>query len=221
MGEMILQGRLTGGKDWATVVFVLSFAIIAINRTLSVQRFADFVRLGVSDKYNKVYKDSGNLNSGFTLSLFVVQLVSFSFFFQYALSCYKLADKTSWVTFIQLFTFIAVFILAKFFIEKIIATSFNIEEFNEQFNLLKINYRTYLALLLLPVNVLLFYNDVSSRVVIYIITGFIIAGALGAYIISLRIFQKLVLGKIFYFILYLCTLEIAPYYFLYYWFTKS
>ncbi|MCD8518719.1 MAG: DUF4271 domain-containing protein, partial [Flavobacterium sp.] len=34
-------------------------------------------------------------------------------------------------------------------------------------------------------------------------------------------YQNLLLRKIFYFILYLCTLEIAPYYFIYNWFTKN
>jgi hypothetical protein len=41
------------------------------------------------------------------------------------------------------------------------------------------------------------------------------------YLVSLKNYQNLFLGKLFYFILYLCALEIAPYYFMYYWFTKS
>jgi len=106
-------------------------------------------------------------------------------------------------------------------IEKIIATSFNIEEFNEQFNLHKVNYRTYIGLLLLPVNIILFYNESPHPVVLYIIIGLIIIASIISYLVSLRIYQNLILGKLFYFILYLCALEIAPYYFMYYWFTKS
>ena len=41
------------------------------------------------------------------------------------------------------------------------------------------------------------------------------------YLNSLKIYQKFIIGKLFYFILYLCTLEIAPYYFVYYWLTKN
>ncbi|WP_256463650.1 DUF4271 domain-containing protein [Flavobacterium sp. HJ-32-4] len=41
------------------------------------------------------------------------------------------------------------------------------------------------------------------------------------YLSSLKTYQNLIVSHLFYFILYLCALEIAPYYFLYYWFTKS
>ena len=37
----------------------------------------------------------------------------------------------------------------------------------------------------------------------------------------IKLYQNLLIRKIFYFILYLCTLEIAPYYFIYNWFTKN
>ena len=40
------------------------------------------------------------------------------------------------------------------------------------------------------------------------------------YLVALKLYQNLLLRKIFYFILYLCTLEIAPYYFIYNWFKK-
>ncbi|WP_299518191.1 DUF4271 domain-containing protein [uncultured Flavobacterium sp.] len=40
------------------------------------------------------------------------------------------------------------------------------------------------------------------------------------YLISLKSYQSLLISKMFYFILYLCALEIAPYYFMYYWFTR-
>ncbi|MGQ2982894.1 DUF4271 domain-containing protein [Flavobacterium sp.] len=221
MNDLVLHAREAGGKDWATILFVLCFGLIAINRAVFETRFAEFIKLAVSDKYTKIYKDSGNLLSWFTISLFFIQVISFTFLLQFLLSYFHLADKTSWVSFIQLFTFIAVFILAKFLIEKIIATSFNIEEFNEQFNLQKVNYRTYIGLLLLPVNVILFYNDSIHPVVLYVIITVILAASIISYLISLRIYQNLILGKLFYFILYLCALEIAPYYFMYYWFTKS
>jgi hypothetical protein len=74
--------------------------------------------------------------------------------------------------------------------------------------------------LLLPVNIFLFYNTTQHPIVIYVIIGLIIAASITSYLVSLRIYQNLILGKLFYFILYLCTLEIAPYYFMYYWFNE-
>ena len=224
MMDLIFNERNIGGKDWATILFVVCFALIAINRTVFETRFTEFVKLAVSDKYTKIYKDSGNIMSGFTISFFFIQVISFTFLLQFILSLdyfNHVKEKTSWVDFIQLFTLIAAFILSKYLIEKIIATAFNIEDFNEQFNLHKVNYRTYIGLLLLPVNVILFYNGTVPAFVIYIFIGLIIASSVISYLVSLRIYQNLILGKLFYFILYLCALEIAPYYFMYYWFTKS
>lgn len=222
MMELVYNERITGGKDWATLLFVACFALIAINRNVFGTRFSEFIKLAVSDKYTKIYKDSGNMLSWFTISFFFIQLISFTFLLQFLLSYFNPEiDKTSWVSFIQLFTLIAAFILSKYLIEKIIAASFNIEEFSDLFNLHKVNYRTYIGLLLLPVNIFLFYNNSQHPIVIFVILGLIVGASIISYLVSLRIYQNLILGKLFYFILYLCTLEIAPYYFMYYWFTNS
>jgi len=219
--DFVLDERIVGGKDWATVIFVLCFVLIAVNRTIFETRFSEFIKLAFSDKYTKIYKDGGNMMSSFTISFFILQIISFTFLIQFFLSYFGMAEKTSWISFIQIFTLTAVFILSKYLIEKIIATSFNIEEFNEQFNLHKVNYRAYIGMLLLPVNIILFYNNPPHIIIIYIIIGLIVLASVISYLVSLRLYQNLIIGKLFYFILYLCALEIAPYYFMYHWFTKS
>jgi hypothetical protein len=219
MIETILNPRVIEPKDWATCLFILSFALIAITKTAFETRFNDFMRILVTDKYIKVYKDSSNLMSGFTVLLFIVQAISFSFFIQIALDYFGISSKYDWINFIRIFVFFGVFVLSKFLIEKIIATTFNIEEFIEQFNLQKVSYRTFIAIVLLPVNIYLFYNN-SSYLLIYCVIGAILIINLLTYLVSLRIYQNLVIGNLFYFILYLCALEIAPYYFIYYFITK-
>ncbi|MGC4040621.1 MAG: DUF4271 domain-containing protein [Flavobacterium sp.] len=221
MIENVLQPRILEPRDWATYLFVLSFILIAVTRTVFEGRFNEFLRILVSDKYIKVYKDTSHLMSGFTILLFIVQVISFSFFIQIVLHYLGYVSKTDWVVFLRIFTFFGVFVLSKFLIEKIVAAVFNIEEFTEQFNLLKVSYRTFIGILLLPVNIYLFYNNSLSNIWIYCIIGVILAINLFSYLISLKIYQNLLIGKLFYFILYLCALEIAPYYFIYYLITKN
>jgi hypothetical protein len=221
MHEIFFTERLIGLNDWATIVFLVAFIAIAINRNVFSPRFNEFVRLGVSDKYTKIYKESANIRSGFTVSLFFVQMISLSFFVLLLLSQFYHKDKHDGILYIQIFTFLTVFILSKYLIEKIIATSFKIEEFAEQFNLLKVSYRTYIGLLLLPVNIILFYNPIDSSITYSILLLLVIIFSAATYLITLRAYQSLVSRKIFYFILYLCTFEIAPYYFMYYWITKN
>lgn len=221
MMEQLWQPRIIGTRDWATVVFVLMFVVVVVVKSVFESRFNDFMKLIVSDKYMKMYRDQTYLMSGFTIFLFVVQLVSLSFFIQLCLHHFFKASKTDGVLFIQIFTFLSVFVLSKFLIEKIIATSFYIEEFADQFNLQKVSYRTYVGILLLPIDTMLFYNANVSDFLMYFLITVILLTNLLTYVISLKNYQNLLIGKMFYFILYLCALEIAPYYFMYYWFTKG
>ncbi|MES2747568.1 MAG: DUF4271 domain-containing protein [Bacteroidota bacterium] len=216
-----LQPRIIENKDWATIVFVASFALIVMAKSIFETRFHDFIRLIVSSKYLKIYKESSHLMSGFNVILFAVNLVSLSFFIQIVFAHFGYGSKTDWVLFVQIFTLLTVFILSKFLIEKIIAETFNIEELIEQFNLQKVSYRTYVGLLLLPVTFLLFYSNYSSNSLYLAIIAILLALNAITYLLSLKIYQNLLLPKLFYFILYLCALEIAPYYFIYYLITKN
>jgi hypothetical protein len=220
MIETVLQPRILEPKDWATYLFVFSFVLIAISKTAFETRFSEFLRILVSDKYIKVYKDTSHLMSGFTILLFIVQIISFSFFIQLVLTSFGYVSKTDWIIYIRIFTFFGIFVLSKFLIEKIVATIFNIEEFAEQFNLQKVSYRTFIGLILLPINIYLFYKNTPSNILIYFTIAVILIINLFSYLVSLKIYQNLLIGKLFYFILYLCALEIAPYYFIYYLITK-
>ncbi len=221
MIENELHLRVIENKDWATALFVLSFATIAFTKSAFENRFAEFAKLIYSDKYNNVYKDGSNLKSIFTIALFFVQILSIAFFIQISFSYFGYCSKTDWILFIQITTLLFYFVFTKFLVEKIIATAFNIEEIIEQFNLQKVIFRTYIGLFLLPIDVILFYNDIVSKKIMIILIVIVLTINILVYLISIKNYQKLIFGKLFYFILYLCTLEIAPYYLMYYWFTKG
>ena len=213
------QERILEFTDWATVLFFLSFFIIAFNKTVFEVKFVEFMRLAVSDKYTKIYKDSSNMKSSFTISMFILQLLSYSFFILLFLSQYNYSQKTNYITFIQIFVFFTVFVLSKYFTEKIIATTFKIESFVEQYNFSKISYRTYFAVLLLPINLILYYNNYEKDWPYLLIMSILLLFNTISYLLSLKIYQNIVISKMSYFIL--CTFEIAPYYFIYKWITKN
>ena len=221
MMEINFHERIIENKDWATILFVFSFATIALIKTAFQNRFSDFIKLMVTDKYIKIYKDTSQLMSWFTIILFFVQLLSLAFFIQLTLSYFGLVSKTDWLFYIRITTLLGAFIVSKYLIEKIISVTFNIEDFTEQFNLKKVSYRTFIGLVLLPINFVLFYNSNIPIYGIYGILVTILSINIVTYLNSLKIYQSLILGKLFYFILYLCALEIAPYYFMYYWITTS
>jgi len=216
-----LHHRLIENKDWATLIIVLSLVLIAIAKSAFESRFNDFIKLIVSNKYTKIYRESSHLMSGFNVLLLIVNLISFSFFIQLIFFHLGIGEKADWILFLRIVTLLTVFILSKFLIEKIIATIFGIEEVIEQFNLLKVTYRTYIGLLLLPLTIILYYSNNIANAIIYSIIIILLTINLLTYFISLKIYQNFIFSKFFYFILYLCTLEIAPYYFIYYLITKN
>ncbi|WP_163400571.1 DUF4271 domain-containing protein [Flavobacterium fluviatile] len=216
-----LHPRIIENKDWATLLFVLAFAVVAITKSAYENRFSEFTKLIFSDKYVKIYRDVSHLKSSFTVALFFVQIISYAFFIQLTMYIFGYAAKTDWMLFTQIVTFLTYFILAKYLIEKIVGTSFNINEFVDLFNLQKATYRTYIGLLILPVNAILFYHDDVPKMVPLVIIGVSACISMFSYFISIKTYQNTIINKLFYFILYLCALEIAPYYFLYYWITKA
>lgn len=221
MNILQLSERILVNKDWATILFVLAISIVALNKTVFSVRFNEFIKLGYSDKYNKVYKDTNNLLSWFTISMFVIQLLSFSFFILLLLSYFNYTQTDNYITYIQIITFLFVFILSKFLIEKIIGTTINSESLVDKFNLIKVNYRAFLGFVLLPINIILYYNSWPIKAVFYIILTIFLLYNVFTYYFLVKTYQKTILGNLFYFILYLCTLEILPYYFMYYWVTKN
>jgi hypothetical protein len=221
MNKIDLIPRIVENRDWATVLFVIALLIVAVTKTTFENRFNDFANLILSNKYLKVYKDSSNLMTWFTVLLFVVQLISLSFFIQLIFTSLGYTTKTNWISFIQIVTLINFFILSKFLIEKIIAVTFNIENLIEQFNLFKVSYRTYFGLLLLPINIILFYTNFLNYYLIITLAVILLIINIVTYLLTLKNYQKVLLGKLFYFILYICALEIAPYYFVYYFVVKK
>ena len=100
MNMMQLSERILVNKDWATVLFVLAIAIIALNKSIFSIRFNEFIKLGYSDKYNKVYKDTNNLLNWFTISMFIIQLISFSFFIFFLLIFFNFSKTDNYNFFI-------------------------------------------------------------------------------------------------------------------------
>ncbi len=221
MFKLELHNRILENKDWITLLFVLCLILIVITKSTFENKFSDFKNLFFSERYVKMYKDNTHLMTFFTFLLFIVQVLSFAFFIHYILYYFEFIQKTDWIAFVQIFTGLTFLILSKYLIEKIVATSFDIEDISEQYNMFKVSYRNYIALLLLPITIILNYNSKPELVVLHVIIGIVLFSNFIVFIKSIKIFQKIIIGKLFYFILYLCTLEIAPYYYMYYWFTNK
>ncbi len=220
MVEHVLHPRVIENKDWVTLLFVVSFGIIAVIKTAFESRFADFMQLIYSDKYLTIYKETAQIKSGFTRAIFVLQALTIAFFLQLTVSYFGYAQKTDVTQYFQILIALSFFIMAKFLIEKMVAIIFEIEDFMTYFNLHKIVYRSYITFFILPINLLLFRYEPVSASIYWVLILIILLLNIVNYIYVVKKYQALIFSKMFYFILYICAFEMAPYCLLYFWFTK-
>lgn len=220
MNTLELKLRIIENDEWASAVFIFALILIAITKSVFEIRFHDFLSLISSSRYLKNNKDTHILD-WFTVLLFFVQIISFSFFIFILLSYFGYSKKSNYLLFILISLTLCLFILTKYIIDSLICFTFDIRELGNQFNMNKVSYRIYIAMILLPINMILFYNDITSIFIIRLLITVILTINVLSYIISLKNYQNLIISKMYYFILYLCAFEIAPYYFIYYLFAKS
>jgi hypothetical protein len=110
---------------------------------------------------------------------------------------------------------IGVFILIKVLLERLIGSLFEIDKLIDQYLFQKISYKNLLGLVLIPINLLLIFSFKPGLILLYIIV--ILLGLINimGLITTIKTNQSIIKQNLFYFILYLCALEIAPYIILY------
>ncbi|WP_298339974.1 DUF4271 domain-containing protein [uncultured Algibacter sp.] len=198
-----------------TILLVLGLIIVAIAKLISPKRFDDFILVLGNDKYLKIYSRDQKFFDNFDALLFANLVLSLSVF---CFIIYKKITETSDIsgnTMFKLTFSIGVFILIKILIERLIGSLFEIDKLVDQYLFQKTSFKNYLGLLLLPINALLLYSFQPTLPLIYgVISLLLIVNILGL-ISSFKTHQSLIKNNIFYFILYLCALEITPYVILY------
>ena len=198
-----------------TILLVIGLIIVALARLVAPKRFEDFILVLGNDKYLKIYSRDQKFFDKFDALLFTNLILSVSVF---CFIVYKQVTETysiSGNTMFKLTFSIAVFILIKVLIERLIGSLFEIDKLIDQYIFQKISFKNYLGLLLLPINALLLYSFQPTLPIIYAIISILLIVNIIGLISSFKTHQSLIKNNFFYFILYLCALEIAPYVILY------
>src|SRR5699024_4076227 len=109
----------------------------------------------------------------------------------------------------------ALFFSIKYFLEKITASLFEIENFIDSYLLHKITYRNFMALVLLPISFFFMYSGFYLKWALLVTLGIIFFTNFYILFLFYKKNSEQLSQYWFYFILYLCTFEIAPYFILY------
>lgn len=209
---MRYTNRIIESLDWVTLIMVGCILIIAILKVIYPKRFNDFIRLPVSNNYFLAKGKSEELRHPFSILLFVIQLISISLFVNLF---FLEKGKANVLLFLQILFVVFVFIIVKTSIEKIIGTIFSIEKLIDHYIYEKLSYRNFLSLLLIITNLIFYFSIKPDLNTLLILTGILFLVNMLILSYSYKNYRSLIFSNLFYFLLYICALEISPYLLLY------
>ncbi|WP_460220702.1 DUF4271 domain-containing protein [Psychroserpens sp. MEBiC05023] len=202
-------------NDWFTIFLLLGLVCITLTKYIFTHRFKDFLAVIGNSKYLKIYARDQKFIDGFDALLYCNGIISISIFAFISYSTLVNPAEFDLNQFFKLLFGIGVLFLIKVLLERLIASVFDIDELVDSYLFQKTTFKNYTGFVLFPINCIIIYALNPSKPVIYTVFGLIVLINLIGFITSFKNHQKLLLNNIFYFILYLCALEIGPYLILY------
>ncbi|MEP2936214.1 MAG: DUF4271 domain-containing protein [Gilvibacter sp.] len=212
MQELPFDLREIASNDWLIFVCVGCFLLLAIAKRLFPERSLEFSQLPVSNKYFLAKGRNAELNHPFTILLWFASVVNLSLFIGLLLVPSQ-RDPLSLeiMGFVQILAVVFGFILVKVLLEKLIGIVFDIEPLINQYIFEKISYINLLSVFLFAANVIYIWGYHDTKIVLWIVFAGAAATILLSLLYSYKTNEKLIFSNFFYFILYLCALEISPY----------
>ena len=198
--------------DWVTLIMVGCILIIAILKIIYPKRFDDFIKLPVSNNYFLAKGKSEELRHPFSILLFVIQIISIALFVNLF---FLEKGKANMILFLKILFVVFVFIIVKTSIEKMIGAIFSIEKLIDHYIYEKLSYRNFLSLLLIITNLIFYFSIKPALNILLILTGILFLGNMLILSYSYKNYRSLIFSNLFYFLLYICALEISPYLILY------
>jgi len=208
--------RYTTANDLLTLIILLVLLLLVLAKKMFQPRFEDFVSLVSSGKYMVIKSREHKALFGFNILMLIIHVLSVSLFLFILYRAFLPSNiENTGMILLRIITGYSFFVLLKIFIEKIIANVFDIDDYMDHYLFQKHTYRNFISIILFPISIFLVYSDNLNNVLLYIILGFFFIAMILAFVRIIIKNEGQVASYWFYFILYLCALEITPYIILY------
>jgi len=203
--------RTTETSDWITLVLFGSLLFVLIAKSLYYARFLNFVLLPFNNKYIFMYNKKERLLNRFHVLFTVFQVINTSLFLFLVYRYFIFSESNySPYTYPTLLIALFIFTLFKIILQLTNGFIFGSKAIFTELIFKKMSYLNYGGIVLFLANVVLTYVNTEPKVVIFTaIILFVCVNVIG-WVLVLKNYQNLIANYFFYFILYLCTLEIAP-----------
>jgi len=198
--------------DGFTIIILLNIIIVTIAKTLNNSKFKQFLFLYLNNSFLKFSSKNNSFLSSFNSLLNINYIISLSVYISilFSFNLYGFNNNFEISIFLTTFLALVAFIYTKYLIEILVGWAFNINKFIISFNLQKNSFNKLIGLIMILLNSLAIYSFPNSITFIKISIFFVISLYLIGLYKVIRLNDNLILSNMFYFILYLCTLEIVP-----------
>ena len=198
-------------NDLYTAIIVVSLASIVTAKALKPQRFTALLKLVGNSNYLRIHLKDHKFLDPFDIILFLNFCINGMLTSLLTYQDYVKKIEIDSLLFLKLSAGLGAAILVKILIELGVGTLFDLQKLFHSYVFQQVSSLNFLGIVLLLLNSILIYGVPNNRfllIFILSVSGLIL---LIGMLKSIKLYQKLLINNLFYFILYLCTLEIGPY----------
>ncbi len=197
--------------DWITIVIFSSLVFIVVAKGLFYTRFTNFILLPFNNKYLFMYNKKDKLLNWFHVFFTLFQLINIALFVYIAQGVFSESSNESYpLLYFMILGLLLLFVLFKVLFQLGNGFIFNTNRTISEFVFKKISYLNYSGMVAFAANIMLVYVLKDSKTVILIGSFLILLINCIGWLTLVRNHQKFITSNFFYFILYLCALEISP-----------
>ncbi|QLG45683.1 DUF4271 domain-containing protein [Costertonia aggregata] len=198
-------------KDWVTIIIFVSVLFLVIAKTLFYGRFLNYLILPFNNKYIFMYNKKDKLQNWFHVFFTIFFIINTSLFIYLARNIFL--DRSGMAypfSYLLVLGALVLYILVKITLQLGNGFVFSTQRTITEIIFKKLSYLNYCGLIMLFANIFLTYVWEDSKAIIYISILLILLINIIGWVTLIRNHQKFITSYFFYFILYLCALEIAP-----------
>ena len=201
--------------EWFTIFTILGLLAIVAAKYVNSLRFNDFLSVIGNSKYLKIYSKDQKFVDPFDGFLFINLAISLSIFIFFGYSTFVESLNFETIPFLKLLFAVSTIVIIKTLLERLIGSLFEIDAIIDAYLFQKTTFKNYSGMVFLVANLLLLYTKNHAEIIIIASLFVICLINFIGFATSFRNYQKTINPNFFYFLLYLCALEIAPYVLLY------
>jgi hypothetical protein len=203
--------RIDFSNNWLTPVFVFALLLLVVLKISNQQKLSGyFSAIFIKGFIIKKTEERESLFNTFDIVLLCFSAIVYAVFFSVIAELF-LDVTASFTVFVSAFSFVVVYLILSLVLDVGMANLFEVQNETSYLFLTKIAYLYNTALILFPVLIITTYSSLGVAVLFLVFALFFLLSMLLLFINN----KNLILNKLFYFILYICALEIAPLLFIY------